>query len=495
MFDGASILSSVTSPPASNPPAENYSRLVWQMAGPAVAVNSLQVINVLLDRFFIGHLPQAALTAQSGSMNLTFLLFSLAVSIATGTTALVSRAYGAGDRAEVRQATQQSLRLAVVCGAVLCLLSFGLTPFVARLVLPAGDQAAYTLLLQFVGIYSLGLPATFIIQTLAASMRGVGDAKSPMRISMIHIGIHVFLNFVLIFPTRPVQFGNLIFSLPGAGWGLPGAGVALALSAWISALLYIAYARRTSIGDVFQLRFPRWDWTLRIGRIALPSAGMSILRVFSLTAFTIILARTPSAGEAVAALGIAFAIEGMLFMPAFGLSTAASALVGQSLGAKKPERARRIGWVAGHHAALLILALVVPVFLAAPKIASVMISETQTTRPKPAVSTKTISEAEKKERTRNEAVHLLRWLCLTEVFFGYAMVLMGAVQGAGDIKSTLWITIVSLWLLRVPLAAILGLGFGLGATGCWIAMSGSQAIQGILAMVVWHRGKWQHVKV
>ncbi|RYG43781.1 hypothetical protein EON79_16320, partial [bacterium] len=104
---------------------------------------------------------------------------------------------------------------------------------------------------------------------------------------------------------------------------------------------------------------------------------------------------------------------------------------------------------------------------------------------------------------------LLRWLCATEVAFAMAMVLQGAMQGAGDTVRPMWISLVSLWLLRVPLAYILALhvgdklvgpitmpvGVGLGALGAWIAISGTQAIQGILSMIAFKQGRWKEKKV
>ena len=166
-----------------------------------------------------------------------------------------------------------------------------------------------------------------------------------------------------------------------------------------------------------------------------------------------------------------------MFMPAFGLSVAAGALVGQSLGAKDPDRAERLGWIAGHYAALVILALSVPIFIGAPQIAALL-----TGGDKPGVAL--------------EAANYIRILIATEVMFGYAMVLIGAMQGAGDAKRTMWITIATLWAIRVPLAVVLTLpALGLGSTGGWIAMSLSQVAQGLFAMVYWKRGMWKTVEV
>jgi Na+-driven multidrug efflux pump len=172
---------------------------------------------------------------------------------------------------------------------------------------------------------------------------------------------------------------------------------------------------------------------------------------------------------------VAFGIESIMFMPSFGLAMAASALVGQSLGMKNPQRAERLGWIASHHGALVTLCLSIPIFIFAPQIGSVLL--------------------EGKPELVAEVVKFLRLLCLTEVLFAYAMVIVGAMQGAGDTIRPLWISVIALWGLRVPLAFILCFSAHLGSLGAWIAMSTTQAIQGILCLIVFKQGGWKTKKV
>lgn len=452
-------------------------KVVWALAWPAVALNGLQVINSLLDTFFIGHLPKSALTAHGAAMNVMFLMFSLAMAVSVASTAMVSRAYGAEQPEEYREANRQCLSLSVAIGAILGVVCVLFSPALAPVLVPASSPEARQLFQQFLAIYAFSLPATAIITTLSGSMRGIGDTKSPMFISGIQILLHIVLNFFLIYPSGKHGLEFLPFNLPGAGMGLPGAALALVISGWASALIYTAYAGRTQLGKALQWRFTTKAWAKRIANIAVPSALQSVIRVSSFSVFTIFLAQTPTAEDALGALRIGIAIESIMFMPAFGLSVAAGALVGQNLGAQNPEKAARLGWIASHYAALVILALSIPLFVFAPDIASAL-----TGGDKPGMA--------------QEAALYIRILIVTEVLFGYAMVLIGAMQGAGDAKRTMWITIFSLWILRVPLAWILthpSLPFG--ATGAWIAMSASQAFQGLFAMLLWHQGRWKTVKV
>lgn len=453
-------------------PHENATRVVWALAWPAVALNSLQVLNTLVDRFFIGHLHEASLTAHGGAVNVMFLVFSLAASLGTGASAIVARAFGAGEEAEYRRGAQEALGLAVF-GGFLAAIFTALVAFpAASLVLPPNDTVAQREMGTFLVAYALGLLPICVIQTLAGSLRGIGDTRSPMVISGVQIGLHMMLN-VLLIPRL----------------GLVGAAYSLSGASWLSAIAYVVYARQTPLGHLKSWRLPHWEWVVRILRIAIPAAVMASLRTLSLTAFTLVLKQVPNASDAIAAMSTSFAVESIMFMPAFGLSMAAGALVGQSLGMKDPERAARLGWTAAHWGAIVTVLLVTPVYLAAPSIAGFLVDH------KPGIT--------------QEATKLLRYLCVTEFLFGYAMVFIGAMQGAGDTRRPLWISIVSLWALRVPLAILLALptgfllgglvglpyGQNLGTHGAWLSMAGTQGFQGILAWIAFKQGHWKTAKV
>ncbi len=450
---------------------EHPGRTVWALAWPAVALNSLQVINTLLDRFFIGHLPESALTAAGGAISVMFLMFSLAMALATGATAIVARAFGAGDQAEYRAASRQVFGLALMSGIVIGIVTILVAPFVSKLMLPATDVESIHLMTRFLVAYGFGLPAIFIIQSLAGSLRGIGDTKSPMVISGIQILLHIMLNMVLIFPTRKI--GG--FTIPGAGMGVVGAATALSASATVAAIIYMAYSGKTPLGHAVGLRLPTMEWTRRILRVAVPAATMAVLRVLSLGLFTYMLNFVPNSAVAIGALPVAFGVESIMFMPSFGLSVAASALVGQSLGMKDPNRAERLGWIAAHHGALVTLSLSIPILLFAPQICETLLQN------KPAMVA--------------ETANFLRLLASTEVLFAYAMVIVGAMQGAGDTTRPMWISLISLWGLRVPLAFVLAIVLGMGALGAWISMAFSQAVQGVLCLIAFKQGQWKSKKV
>lgn len=474
----------VAEPESQSPPRENGAKVVWSLAWPVVALNVLQTVNALLDVGFIGHLNQESLTAYGAATPVNFTLFTLAISLAVGTTALVSRAFGAQQVEEFRMAAKQSVSIGIVVGVALGLLAMGLTGPLAGPLLPDSATASIPYFHRYLFVFAFSLPATVIIQTLAASLRGIGDTKSPMAISGIQILLHISLNYIFIFPEHHLAGGIV---LPGFNLGLTGAALALTVSGWMAAVGYLAYSGRTPLTEVWKFVRPSWHWFVRLMRISLPAALMGMLRVLSFGVFQVILTKSAEGAIAVPAMRPGFAIESIMFMPPFAMSAAAAALVGQSLGMKRPDRAEHLGWVAGHMGAIITVCLSIPVFIFAPQIAGVLI--------------------EGKPEVVAETARLLRFLAVTEVGFAYAMVMLGAMQGAGDTVRPLWITVVSLWGVRVPLTWLLVhgwasmpifgpmIGSGFGTTGAWIAMSFTQLLQGGLSILAFKQGKWKTTKV
>lgn len=462
---------------------ENLVKTVWLLAWPAVALNGLQTVNSLLDSNFIQHLEQAALTAIGSSLTTVFLFISMSMAMGVASTAMVARYFGAGELDECRTANRKCLGFSVIFGLFLTLLAMVVAPALAVAFVPAGETRVATLMVQYVRIFAFMLPAAFVIQTLAGSLRGIGDTKSPMVVSGAQILLHITLNFLLIFPTR--HWNGI--TIPGANMGLAGAATAMTVSTWVSAIVYLLWCTRTPLKRVWKIEVPDLGWTKRIFSLAMPAALMSLVRVTSLMAFTWILAQIPKGDVAIGAMRPGFSIESLAFMPSFGLAVAASALVGQSLGMRDPERAQRLGWSAAHMAGAVSTVVAICLFVFADQLAGLLLPD-------------------QIEFARTTASYL-RHIAITEIFFGYAMVLISALQGAGDTRTPFWITICAMWGLRVPLAGFLAAstltlgplvlrgGMGLGADGCWTALATTQMVQGLMTIWAWSRGKWKSATV
>ncbi|MCW5936361.1 MAG: MATE family efflux transporter [Fimbriimonadaceae bacterium] len=455
------------------PKEENLSRVVWDLAWPSVTLNALQTVNSLLGSVFLEGLPQANLTAIGASTSILFLFVSLSFALGVAATAIVSRRFGEGEVEQYREANQKVLSVGIFAGLILAVVCFASAPAAASMLIPDTDTEARALMVRYLGVFSFSLPPIFVIQILAGSLRGTGDTRSPMVVSGGQILLHIALNILLIFPARQVNG----FTIPGAGLGLVGEALGLTISAFLAALVYLVWSRRAPLKTRLSFAWPGMDWAKRILNIASPAALMSLLRVTSLMAFTYVLKLVPQSSAAIAAMRPAIGIESIAFMPAFGVSLAASSLVGQSLGMRRPDRAERVAWAAAHQAGGISILMSLVLVFGAHQLAGLILPN------QPEVAKLVAS--------------FLIYVGATETLFGYGAVMVGAMQGAGETRGPFWLTLLSMWGLRVPMAFVFALPFGLamGAEGCWLAMSVSQAIHGLAAIWLFRIGRWKETTV
>jgi Na+-driven multidrug efflux pump len=219
---------------------------------------------------------------------------------------------------------------------------------------------------------------------------------------------------------------------------------------------------------------PHIGWFWRITRIGFFAGIQNLMWSTGFAVFVKLLARLPDATAAQAALTVAISIEALAYMPGVAYGIAAGPLVGQNLGAKKPERAGHCAWIATGHAVAIMTAVGI-FFLSAPGFLAGLF-------------------------TREGAefaliVSYLRWNAIAEPFLAAGIVLAGALQGAGDVLFPTVIEFVINWPARLTLAWLLAIKLGYGAQGAWMAMAATTIIYGI-AVSGWFRvGKWRTARV
>ena len=443
--------------------AEQIRRDVWQIAWPSVLTFALMTTNAILDRMFVGALGRDALAAVGVGGQLLFLLVSLSMGITTGTTALVARFTGAEDPENAAMSTGQSLSLSLV-GGILCTLGIYLA-LPLYLTAMGLEPAAKELCRQFTFLSLFGMTPMFLTGVFGAAYRGLGDTRTPLKVMICANIVHITCDWVLI-------FGH--FGMPKMG--LAGAGIAVTASNVVAMGVYAYLMSRSSLKSSMELTDLRLtlEWSRRVLKIGIPAAVTALLRVTSLMSFTGVLSRTADGMNGVAALPIGLTAESIAFMPGFGYSIAASALVGQSLGAKDPHRAERYGWAATWQAVAVMSAMGALFFVAARPFVHLFTSD-------PYVAAL--------------AVSYLRIMAISEPMLGMGMVLTGALQGAGDTTRPAIVTLITFWAVRLPLAYLLALPMGYHTPGAWFAMSASTILSGILSIIIFRRDSWKKIRV
>jgi putative MATE family efflux protein len=354
---------------------------------------------------------------------------------------------------------------------------------------PATADQVIPMAADYMRVFFLGLPALFGFFVFSALMRGYGNTRAPMVVMFVSVLVNVVIDPVFIFGfTDNPLFGMLgvpeaeatLHALTGfGGLGIEGAALATVLSRAIATVIGIYVIFGTSAGpDVELVDFrPRLEYIRDIVRIGVPSAveqSASALGFITLTAMVVTFAP-----EVVAAYGLGNRLVSLVFLPALGLGRATNTIVGQNLGAQKPDRAERAVWMAAKVGSSVMIGIGVVAFLFAEPIVGVFIG-TGT-----ASATKTIALGAEYVRIR----------AFEFGFIGVLQVVLGAYRGAGNTKTALAFSLLALWLGRVPIVYYLSFVRGLGETGIWIGMAVGQILGAVAAAAWFTRGTWKEAVI
>lgn len=444
-------------------------RAVWFLAWPSAINNITGAAYGFINAAFLGHLANQgeatnSLAAAGIAGNSIHLQFAFVMGLSAGTAALVSQSMGAGKHDDAEQAARQSLIVAVLAGIITGVPLALLGGPIAVLAKAAPDvvplAAAYTAIIA----WTSSIP-WFIYMLSLVILRSQGDALSPFYTGVAMISLNIVFDWLLIFGVGP--FPRL---------GISGAAWATAISRIAAMVMALYFLRRSSLGGALTKLRLDFSWIRRALVIGWPASIQSLIMTAAGFAFIRILGLLPAAEKtaAQAAYTVAMRIEAISFMPGVAYSTAATPLVGQNLGAGKPDRAARSAWVAAGQA-VAVMAFVGALFLMIPRTLAAPFN------PEPMVLPMIVS--------------YLVINSFSQPFLALNMVLRGALQGAGDTLVPMLIILGSLWVVRIPLQWFLAIHLKMGAPGAWWAMSITASLAGIL-MAFWFKfGGWQEKRI
>mgnify|MGYP004534920437 FL=1 len=456
---------------ASSAQRRETDRLVLRLAWPCVLENLSVILISLADAAMIGVLGPAATAAVGVNSSPSWLVSGVVQALGVGGTALVARMIGAGDQKEAARVSGQVFKMALLLSAFLTALMLLAAPLVP--VIMNADPAVYPDAIAYMRFLSLGFVPHFTGMAMGALMRGAGDTRTPMIAGLLSNGLNVALNFLLIYSPRQGSLLGLSFPLWGAGMGVAGAALASALATASAGAYILLSARRKNSALPVQWKM-RWDSGLakRVLRIAYPAA----LERAAINLGQMFFARMVS-GQGVAAFAAhnqSIQVESLGYMPAYGFSAAATALVGQGLGAKKPQEARRQGGRAVTLCLALLTAIGAGMYLLAPWLISLLTPDAE---------------------VRRIGAMLIRICAFEQPFNAVSIVASGALRGAGDTKVPFLYGLATMWGVRIPFAWLFGTALGFGVAGFWWAMVADLGVRSLLLYVRFHRGRWVHAKV
>ena len=432
------------------------------LAGPIVLANVFQTVYQLTDTFWVGRLGVNAVAAVSLSFPIIFLMISLGSGLSVAGTILVAQYEGRGEIQQVNHVAAQTLVLTTFVSVGISLLGWFTAEPIMRLMGAAPDvlpDAVTYLKISYAGMVFLF--GYFVFQSL---MRGVGDVKTP---ALIVFGT-VLLNFVLD-PLFILGWG------PIPSFGVGGAAMATLGTQGLAAVIGVGvlFSGRYGIKLTWQRFRPDWPLANRMLRLGFPASVEQSTRALGLSLVTFLVAAFGSV--TVAAYGIGVRIVSFVIIPALGLSMATSTMVGQNIGAGRLDRAEHVTWIstALGFGALSLAGICFFVFA----------------RP---VSAAFIPDA---PDAIAQSTRFIRIMALTFGMIGVQQVLNGAFRGSGNTLISMVLAIVSLWVLRFPLAYVLAERTTLGAEGIWWAFPISNVAAAAIALIWFWRGTWKERQV
>ena len=436
-------------------------RQIFELAWPAILGNLLQTIVSMVDLVMVGRLGAAAVASVGLGGQMLWFSHALMVSVSVGTTALVARFIGAKQKRDAEHVLMQSLILVLLLSTLLTVFWYVCAERMLLLIGAAEEVAE--LGGMYIRIVFLSTPSIFLIFTAEGALRGAGDTKTPMKVGATMNVINVILNYILI-------FGKLGFPV----LGVKGAGIATATAfAWASVTYLVIFS-----SGKFVLSISRHDLSFdtemikRIIRIGIPASIQRVIMSSSMILYVSIIAGFGT--TALAAHQIGLRVESLSYMPGFGFAVAATALVGQNLGAQNPQKAEESGWEAAKLCAVLMGAAGLFMILFPKPMARLFVADADVV---------------------NLAAWYLRIVAVSEPPLAVIFTLAGGLQGAGDTRSPLYISVFGLWLFRIPLAYFLGIVLGWGAVGAWTGMTVDTFVRGGLYIYRFRKGKWKEVTV
>ncbi len=434
------------------------SRSLLLLAPPLMLSHAVQTSFGLVDTFWVGKLSPSAVAALTMSGHIIFLLMTVLAGVSTGTMVLVARAVGAKDRVAASRAAEQALLLTFIIAALMGILGFVFAPHIlSQLTTDAETLELGTgyMRVMFVGIFTL-----VALYMVSAIMQGAGDASTPMKLVVGAAIANFFIDPMLIFG---VVFPKL--GVTGAAWSTVftrgGAGV-------IGLLLLLRGRPAIRIRTIL----PRLDPQLmmRMVRIGLPTSVMVVLHQVIGLIMIVIVSRYFGT-HAMAGYGIGMRIHSLAWMPTFGLAIAAGTLVGQNLGANKPDRAERSGYLGAAWCTAVMFVMALIAFVFAPLLVATFNNDPNVVE---------------------IGTSFLRFTALALVFSGVWIGFSRSLSGAGDTVTPLKIAVVSA-IIHVCVAV--GLSATIGLEGVWISFLVGDCVGMILAAVCFRRGKWKYKKV
>ncbi len=440
-------------------------KAVLLLAIPMILEMIMESIFAVVDLYFVGHLEESsyAISTVGLTESVLTIIYSLAIGISMAATAMVARRIGEKNKEGAAIAAVQSVLIAGVLGISICIAGFILAPDILRWM--GAEPKTIEMGTPYMRIMMGGSLVIMFLFLINGIFRGAGDAFMAMKSLWVANICNIILCPLLIYGLGPIP-----------GFGLTGAAMATTIGRGIGVVyqLYHLFRGNKSVINIKPAHV-KADWRVIRSLISIASPG-TIQFIIGSCSWIFLARLVAETGHSNASAGYQTAIRLFIFflLPAWGMSNATATLVGQNLGANKPDRAVQcIVTTAKYN--IIFMAIVTLLFFFASNQMVALFTD--------------VAEV------KSYAVKALQIVGAGYIIYGIGMVLINAFNGAGDTKTPTWINLFCFWGFQIPVAYVLAKHFAMGPTGVFIAIPLTEVLVTTVAYIFFRRGKWKKVVV
>lgn len=431
--------------------------LIIQLSIPSILAQVTTVLMFYIDAGMVGSLgaePSAAIGLVEPA---TWLIFSLVSAVTMGFSVQVAHFIGANDFPKARAVMRHGYVFGLCFSLLMLLIAFLIGPRLP-IWLGGGTDIQHDAMVYFL-IFSCITPFHLIEYMSGAMLKVAGDMRHPSMMAILMCVLDVIFNYFLIFPTRTISLFGIELTMPGLGAGVAGAalGSLLAFVCVALPLAYYAIFRSPILAwkqDIERFSW-RWQYIWNALKISAPMGLQYLLMNGAQLVSTMIVA--PLGNVAIAAHSFAITAESLCYMPGYGISEAATTLVGQSVGADRRDLHRSFAWMTVFLGMIVMAFMGVVMYIFAPEMIGLLSPVTA---------------------IQDLGTSILRIEAFAEPFFAAAIVAYSVCVGAGDTLKPSMINLGSMWLIRLTLAYCLASQYGL--RGVWFAMAVELSLRGMM---------------
>lgn len=435
----------------------SISRAILILSIPMVLEMMMESVFAVADIFFVSKLGPEAVATVGITESLMTIMYAIAMGLSMGTTAIVARRIGEGNTKGASVAAVQSIILGVIISLPFAWLGIFHAPDLLRLM--GASEEITGELYSYTAIMLGGNIVIMLLFIINAVFRGAGDAAISMKVLWFANILNIILDPILIFGLGPVP-----------AMGITGAAVATTFSRGLGVLfqIYMLAGRSKRIQVLARDLKLEMKVMIRLVRVSLGGIGQFLIATASWVGLVRIIAEFGS----IALAGYTIAIRIVMFslLPSWGMSNAAATLVGQNLGAKKPDRAEKSAWICGGINTLFLVFIGLGFYLFAEDLIRIFTPE---------------------EDVIAIGATCLRIICLGYLFYGMGMVMAQAFNGAGDTMTPTWLNFICFWMIEIPIAYLLALGLGMQENGVFWSIVIAESLLGVLGIWLFRKGKWK----